>query len=281
MATIILTLPIPEELHELLVAELSDLDFDAFEQDGSKLIAYGPASRWNDVSRQQIETWLHMQGLEPVFQEEVAPEVNWNARWEASIEPIAVGPFLIKPSWHEVPEEHAGREVLEIDPKMSFGTGYHPSTRLALRFLLGVIESGDRVLDAGCGTGILALAALRLGASRAIGFDIDPWAGVNADENAARNGLADRLEVREGSIEIIPENDFDVILANINRNALISLLPEFVARMKSEGRLVMAGLLRMDREDMLAVAERVELALQDEASEEEWWSGVWRLANQA
>jgi ribosomal protein L11 methyltransferase len=274
MQTLALTVRLPEHYHEALIAELSDLDFTAFEEGEDQVVAYVPAVRWNGVRREQVEGWLIGLGLPPEVSEEVMPDENWNARWEETIEPQAVGRFLIKPTWHPVPPEHKDKIVLEVDPKMAFGTGYHASTRLALRFLPGLVRGGERVLDAGTGTGILALAALKLGAGRAIGFDIDPWAQVNAEENAERNGLSDRLEVREGSLEVIPETEFDAVLANINRNVLLSMLPEFAARLVPGGRIVLAGLLREDREDVLAAVEAAGLALYDEAAEGEWWSCV-------
>ena len=276
MQTLILTVHAPAELHELLIAELSDLDFTAFEEAEGRIIAYGPANRWSDASRQQVEAWLHGSGLPVSMEEEIAPDINWNERWEASIEPLPVGPFLIVPSWKDVGEAPAGLEILQIDPKMAFGTGYHASTRLALRFLPDVVHGGEKVLDAGCGTGILALAALKLGAGSAVGFDFDPWARINAEENAERNGLDGRLVVREGSTETVPERDFDLVLANINRNALLAMLPWLRDARRGDGPIVLAGLLVEDRERVLAEAEAAGLDLQAEAAEDEWWSCVLR-----
>jgi ribosomal protein L11 methyltransferase len=272
--TLILTIHAPDELHELLIAELADIDFTAFEEDDGVVRAYGPAERWSDVRRQQVEQWLLGVGSPFSMEEQIAPDTNWNERWEASIEPLAVGPFLVTPSWKRPSEPPAGQVVLEIDPKMAFGTGYHASTRLALRFLPGLVRGGERVLDAGCGTGILAIAALKLGADRAVGFDIDPWSRVNAEENAERNGLADRLVVREGSTEVVPERDFDLVLANINRNALIEMLPWLTAARRDRGPIVLAGLLSEDRARLATEARAQGLSILDEAIEDEWWSCV-------
>ena len=272
--TIELTLHLPDDLHELLIAELLELDFDGFVQEDDRLLAYLPAPRWNDVKREHIERWLLAHGTDaPLEERPVAPQ-NWNAQWEETIRPIAVGPFLVKPTWTSAPEEHADKMLLEIDPKMSFGTGYHESTRLALRFLPGLVRQGDRVLDAGTGTGILAIAALRLGAASAIAFDIDPWAQENAVENFLLNGVSKQVDFREGGIEVVPEEDFDLLLANINRNVLLDLLPAFAAKMRADGRLVLAGLLRQDREQMLAVADEHAFTLAHEATEGAWWAVV-------
>jgi ribosomal protein L11 methyltransferase len=274
LPTVKLSIRLPLHLQELALADLADLDFDAFEEGEDGFVAYAPAARWNDVKREHVERMLASLGAPVSLEEEIIPDENWNARWEASIQPLEVGPFLVKPSWHHVDPLDDARIILEIDPKMSFGTGYHPSTRFALRFLPGIVRGGELVLDAGCGTGILALAALKLGARDAIGFDIDPWASVNAEENAARNGLASRFEVREGSLEVVPESGFDIVLANINRNVLLDLLPALTGRLRASGVLVLAGLLREDRAVMIAALERVGRHIDVEATEDEWWAAV-------
>ncbi len=274
MKTVELVLRVPERYHEFLIAELSDLDFESFAEDNDRLRAYAPATRWNAASREQVEHWLRTRDLPDTFEERIVEDENWNARWEETIRPLAVGRFLIKPTWAEVPPEHADKVLLEIDPKMSFGTGYHESTRLALRFLPGLLDGGEAVLDAGTGTGVLGIAALKLGAASALGFDIDPWASTNATENALLNGVADRFEVREGSLDVVPESGFELVFANINRNVLVDLLPGFAAKLAPHGRLVLAGLLRTDREMMAEAIHQAGLHLYDEATENEWWSAV-------
>ena len=287
MKTLELVLHVPDRYHEFLIAELVDLDFDSFEQGDERLAAYVPAARWNDVRRETVERWLRVHGLPDTFEERIVRDENWNARWEETVRPLAVGRFLIKPTWADLPPEHADKLLLEIDPKMSFGTGYHESTRLVLRFLPGLVHGGERVLDAGTGTGVLAIAALKLGAASAVGFDIDPWAQTNATENALLNGVADRFEVREGSLDAVPEDGFDLVFANINRNALLELMPGFAAKLaqpapaKAGGRLVLAGLLRTDREVMRDAVRAAGLAVYDEATENEWWSLIARRADAA
>lgn len=272
MKTVELVLSVPERYHEFLIAELSDLDFESFTAEEDRLAAYAPASRWDQVAREQLERWLRMHGLPERFGERIVPDENWNARWEETIRPLAVGRFLIRPTWASTPPEHADKVLLEIDPKMSFGTGYHESTRLVLRFLPALVRGGERVLDAGTGTGVLAIAALKLGGAAAVGFDVDPWAQVNAVENALLNGVGDRFEVREGSLETAPEDGFDLVLANINRNALLEMLPGLAAKLAEGGRLVLAGLLQTDRETMLGAIRAAGLGVYDEATEGEWWS---------
>ena len=134
---------------------------------------------------------------------------------------------------------------------MAFGTGYHATTRVMLEWLPEVIQEGDTVLDAGTGTGILAIAALKLGAESAFGFDIDEWSKTNAQENILLNGV-ENFEVKLGSTEVIPDGKkYDVILANINRNALIDLVPVLLTFLKEGGKLLLSGLLEEDEPIML------------------------------
>lgn len=272
VVTLALTLRVPEEHQEWLIAELAEWGLDAFEPDEKTLKAYGPAAAWSDTAREHVEGWLAARGLPTAIEERAIEPEDWNARWEASIRPVAVGSFVIAPTWAAPGPEHAGRTLLRIDPKMSFGTGYHPSTRLALSFLPALVRGGERVLDVGTGTGVLALAALKLGAATAVGVDIDPWSVANARENAALNGLSDRFEAREGSTEDVPERGFSLVCANIIRTVLVALLPDLAARLAPDGALVLAGLLTKERGAMLDAAALHSLMLVTEASEGEWWA---------
>ena len=277
LVTIALTVQLPDEFHELLIAELADQGFDAFERLDKAVVGYAPPSVWTGVAREAVARWLRAHDLPEDFEEQTIPQENWNEHWEESITPIVVGPFLIAPTWAEVPVTN-DKTLLRIDPKMSFGTGYHASTRLVLRFLPGLVRDGMRMLDAGTGTGILAVAALKLGADTVLGFDVDPWSVTNAVESAELNGVADQFEVREGSIEIVPETEFDLVLANINRNTLGTMLPELAEKLTQEGRLVLAGLLQTDRDEIVQLIHEVNLTLYDEATEDEWWSAVCERA---
>ncbi len=267
-----LTIPLPDALHEWLIAELTDLDFEGFVEEDETLKAYLPASAWTDVKRMFVEGWLVQQGLDPHFEERVVTEQNWNAAFEATIEPVSAGPFVIRPTWAVPDPEDAGQIEILIDPKMSFGTGHHESTRLVLEMLPHFVAPHARVLDAGTGTGVLAIAALKLGAASALTFDIDPWAEENAGENFALNGVQDMAEVRIGSVEVVPERDFDVVIANIHREVLLALLPDLVARLAAAGTLVLAGLLRTDADAIREAAAQEALSPVRDAAEGAWWA---------
>ena len=274
MDTVELTVYVQEEWQEFLIAELGDLDFVVFRQDDAAVNAYIPAPRWNDVKREHVEHWLRSHGLIVPVEESVIRSQNWNERWEETIQPVAIGPFLVKPTWADVPDAHRDKILLEIDPKMSFGTGYHASTRLALRFLPDLVNAGDHVLDAGAGTGILAIAAVKLGAEWAVAFDHDPWSQQNAVENFYLNAVDAKVAFRHGSIDQVPESSFDLILANINRSALLSMFSAFAQKIKLDGRIILSGLLGRDHDRLLAAAAEHRLAAVKEAAEGEWWTVV-------
>ena len=274
MKTIELEIPVNGDAQEYLVAELADLGFEGFVQEDACLKAYIEARLWDGTKRDWIEQWLVGQGVEEPMTEHVIDAQNWNARWEETVQPVAVPPFIIKPTWADLPPEHEDKILLEVDPKMSFGTGYHESTRLMLRLMPDVVKEGDSVLDAGTGTGILAIAAARLGARRAVGFDFDEWSYPNATENVLLNGFADRIDIIEGYLEDVPPETFDVILANINLNALLGLLGSFHQRLVPHGHLVMAGMLIGDRERMSEALISAGFEITSERTENDWWAVV-------
>lgn len=274
--TLRLSLPAPADGdREPLLADLADLGFDAFEEPDDALVAYMPAPRWDGAARETVAALLRRRGLDDAeMAEEVVPDQDWNAAWEASLEPVSAGPFVVAPTWAELPPGTDPAVALRIDPKMAFGTGYHETTRICLRLLADAVPDGATVLDVGTGTGLLAIAALRLGASSAVGVDVDPWSVTNGRENAERNGVADRLEVREGSLEVVPEGPFGLVVANIIRSILEPMLP-LVAE-KAAGPVVLSGLLATERDRIVGVMAGLGFTLGEEASENEWWGGVWR-----
>lgn len=268
---ITLEISIPFEYQELLIAELLDMDFDGFEQEDNQLNATIPQNRFSDVIREAIEEWLSLQPYPArIIGEHSDEQRDWNEEWERSIKPLVIGCFFVKPTWINEPTPD-GKILLEIDPKMAFGTGYHESTRLMLRLLPTAILQGDAVLDVGTGTGILSIAALKLGAVSAFGFDTDEWSHKNAWENAVINKVTDSYKIAEGSFDVVPESsEYDVILANINRNTLLEMQKSLVKHLKPGGRLLLSGLLKIEKQMMLQAPEFSRLKLENELQEGEW-----------
>jgi len=264
-----------EELRDRIVALLGQLGFEGFWEDGSILRSYISESRWTPAMPEEVERTVNLitrssRSTRPAITTRRIEEKNWNEEWEKTIRPIHVSErTVITPSWH--PYERApGELVLTIDPKMSFGTGYHESTRLILRLLEQNIRTGDSVLDMGTGTGVLAIAAVKLGAADATGVDVDEWSYDNACENIRLNHVEDRITILHGDIAATPAGPFTLILANIQRTVLLEMLPALVRRLRTGGRLLLAGLLREDREIMVEQLGRDGMTLLDEVSENEW-----------
>lgn len=265
-----LCIVLADDFHELLIAELFDLDFEGFEEEDNLLLASIPASSFGYSKREEIERLLHQFSADSFIQsEEVINPQNWNKTWEQSIKPQSIGSFYVRPTWAEKKDDTDLVELL-IDPKMAFGTGYHATTRLILKWLPEVISKGDVVLDAGTGTGILAIGALKLGAESAFGFDIDEWSKDNAEENMLLNGVSN-FEVELGSLEVIPKGiKYDVILANINRNALIELIPQLLPYLRKGGKLLLSGLLHEDEETIRGLDSVKTIHHHETRSQQEW-----------
>jgi ribosomal protein L11 methyltransferase len=184
------------------------------------------------------------------IEENIYENKNWNEEWEHSINIIEVSDkIVIKPTFRNYIAK-PGQIVLIIDPKMSFGTGEHQTTQLVLILLEKYVSSGARVLDVGSGSGILAIASLKLGAQHATAIDIDDWCYNNAIENSKLNNVDDAIDVIQGEITDIKVTDFDLILANIQKNILLDIAPEIYSRLKPGGIIILSGLLDYDEADI-------------------------------
>lgn len=261
MKYIKLVIEVADEYQESLIAELFDMDFDGFEQRDGQIITYITKENFGIGDREHIDQLLAAYpGDGFVKSEEVVADQNWNEQWEQTIQAQTVGQFFIKPTWSRdtVPSK---KILLEIDPKMSFGTGYHETTRLILGLLPSAVNKGDELIDAGTGTGILSIAAIKLGANHAFAFDIDEWSIENTKENILLNEVADSITVQKGSSELIPEGtQADLILANIERNTILEILSDLEQALKAGGNLILSGLLKGDKEVVLdTLGDRFEI----------------------
>lgn len=253
-----LALPPGDAVRDLLPALMTELGFEGFLEDDRGMHCYAKLERVQDPIESTVNDFCrqyHLPAVQLIGTTEIQGR-NWNEEWEQSIQPIQVtDKIMITPSWH--PVDDPMKMVLIIDPKMTFGTGYHESTRLMLRLLERHIVANCTVLDVGTGTGILAIAAVKLGAASAVAVDTDDLSLDNGAENARRNHVADRIDIRVGSMECVHEKSFDLILANIIKNTIIELMDDIVHKVSPGGMVLFAGLLTEDR-DVIAhrMAER-------------------------
>jgi ribosomal protein L11 methyltransferase len=202
---------------------------------------------------------------------------DWALTWKKGLEPRRVTDrIVVKPTWTEW-EREGDEVVIDVDPQMAFGTGEHATTRGCLRLLDSVIETGDRVLDVGSGSAILAIAAARLGAGEVVAVEYDADANLNARENLERNGVADRVRIIEALADselLATLGRFDVVLANILSGVIRPLLPAFRSALAEGGRLIVSGILQVETDEVVRDAAACGLRVVREDREDEWWSAL-------
>lgn len=233
-----------EEQGEIITALLADYPFEAFDGDETQLRAYIQLAEY-EVCRDEVEQLLSEQQLS--FSAAQVEQQNWNAEWESEWEAVDVGgerPLRIRASHHEPAPE--GVLDVVIAPRMSFGTGHHTTTALMAQTIASMGVEGQSGLDMGCGTGVLAIVAIGCGAERMMAVDIDDWACDSCRDSMALSGVAERIDVRCGSIDAVRGEHYDFVVANINRNILIDMMPSFAELLGAGGRLLMSGFLVED-----------------------------------
>jgi ribosomal protein L11 methyltransferase len=218
----------------------------------------------------------HLQafGLGPIGEmivREIADE-DWLESWKAQFTPIRVGRFLVRPTWTQDVRADGAIELV-LDPGMAFGTGLHPTTRGCLTLLQRIEPMPDRCFDVGTGSGILGLAALRLGAGRVMGLDTDPIAVTAAKANAAVNGLTDAFEARQGTVTLASsEEPYPLVLANLVANVLIQLAQALAANTSPGGTLIASGIIEPRGDEVLASLRAAGFELIDRLDDAEWIS---------
>jgi ribosomal protein L11 methyltransferase len=267
-------LTVSAEYTEMLMAELAELGFESFVETDEGLEAYIPEL---DFSEESLHEMLaRYQSVTAIGHSWKALEKkNWNEEWERSYEPIEVGRDVrVRALFHE-PDDRFRFELL-ITPKMSFGTGHHETTWLVMNEQLSLPHQGLDVLDVGCGTGILAILARKLGAAELLAFDIDEWAVENTRENFSLNEISESAEVFQGTITEVPEHRrFGGILANINRNILLNEIPRYVQHLLPAGWLVVSGFYETDAPDIIRCAEAQGLTCQRMQTRNQWATVVF------
>jgi ribosomal protein L11 methyltransferase len=209
---------------DLLINAMSEIGFDTFEDIEGGFKAYIPTSDLKEVELEQLKG-IFKEMFSFNYSSVDIPHQNWNELWESNFEPLQVAHrCYIRATFHDAKPEF-DYEII-IDPKMAFGTGHHQTTALMMEFMLEENFSGQRVLDMGCGTGILAILASKMGAKELVAIDYDDICYESTLENSALNGI-DNIEAICGSKEVIPDVKFDTILANINRNILLDQLDSY------------------------------------------------------
>lgn len=251
--------------YDILISELGDLGFDSFTENETGFDAFIS----EDLEKEMDVSLLQFDDFKFSFEKEKIQQANWNAEWEKNFEPVLVDDLLvIRAPFH--PSNKNVKFEIEIMPKMSFGTGHHDTTWLMCKQLFDCDLKQKLVLDMGCGTGVLAILAKKLGAKNVIGIDIDEWSVENAIENCNANNCGD-IEIKLGDKEVLNDyKNFDVILANINKNVLKVQLPLYSKLLNVNGTLLLSGFFTTDVEELEKLAQTLNLKLLQTFTKNSW-----------
>lgn len=259
-----------EDMSDILTAYLADYPFESFDMEATAervvLRAYIFADGWAEC-REEVLGLVAEYG--ELLSETVIEDENWNAQWETmGFERVEIEDVMVIRAPHHEPAKEGVIDIV-VAPQMSFGSGHHQTTRLMCRFIHALKPKG-KVLDVGCGTGVLSLAALRCGAESADAIDIDIWSVESAKESARLNDLAECIEVIHGTVESIAGRCYDLVVANINRNIILADIAQYVAALEQGGALLLSGFLAEDVEDITRAATALGLTFEECLMEDEW-----------
>jgi len=227
---------------EILIAELGYAGFESFVENEDGVIAYIQKEEFRDDILDDIFV-LKNEEFKIAYQKEEIAQVNWNEEWEKNFNPIKIeNTVYIRAPFHK--KEDLKFDIV-IEPKMSFGTGHHQTTHMMVKHLLNVYLKDKTVLDMGCGTGVLAILAEMLGAKKLDAIDIDNWCYLNSIENVERNNCT-KINVFEGDASLLINKNYDVIIANINRNILLNDIKTYCNVLAENGVLLLSGFYQED-----------------------------------
>jgi ribosomal protein L11 methyltransferase len=255
-----------EPATEILIAELGNVGFESFVENDKGLIAYIQKENWNEALLEGIFI-LNSDEFSIAYTQHEVSQTNWNAAWEENFEAIEVDNMVsIRAPFHENPNL---KYAIVIEPKMSFGTGHHETTHMMVQHLLQLELENKKVLDMGCGTGILAIFAEMRGAKPTDAIDIDNWCYLNSIENVARNNC-EHISVFEGDSTLLTDKKYDVIIANINRNILLMDMEIYTNCLNEKGVLLLSGFYKEDIPMIDAAVSKYQLKLETTLERNNW-----------
>lgn len=232
-----------QDINDILVAELNEIGYESYDQTEDGLNAY-ILEKFFDIEKVKQLQVNEIPNITIEYTFEVIKTQNWNAVWESNFEPILVDDLcLIKAPFHK--DTPKTKYEIIIEPKMSFGTGHHETTYLMLKTMLDHNFEEKNILDMGCGTGVLSILASIKGAKEITAIDIDEWAYNNTIENIEKNNCSN-IKVFMGDADLLKEQQFDIIIANINRNILLNDIKHYAKVLKQNGTLLLSGLYSKD-----------------------------------
>ena len=266
--------------HELYIALLAGEGIEYFQEEDKRLLAYLPEKEWTKEKDQAIRSLLLERfGSTTPFETNLIADRNWNAEWEANLQPIEISDRLLIVQKNSTVTPKPGQIVIEINPKMSFGTGYHATTRLMLRQMEQLDLKEKKIMDIGTGTALLAIAARKLGNTQPIlAFDNNSWAVENALENVLENSAEEitiELLDAEEDLVINLRKGYELILANINKNVLDRILP-VIRKYAPEATVLLSGILVYDEPWLKKLLKKLGYEIAQTIYEDEWLSSLVR-----
>ncbi len=265
--------PYSDDFSDIVVAEIADLGFESYVNEDPYLKAYIPVNQFSERHLKLILSGIDRDLFDLSYTTNYVKEQNWNAVWEASFEPIVIGRCTVKAHFHKgLPRT---KYTITITPKMAFGTGHHQTTSLMMEAMQREEKTlkGLKVLDMGCGTGILAILAAKMKAEFPVhAIDIDPTAVYSVRENAWKNRVHEAVDARYGDASLIQAGRYDVILANINRNILLQDMSTYSRGLRPGGMLIISGFYTQDLPMLIEEAERQSLKFEYELVKDNWVS---------
>lgn len=266
-----------EYLRDLIIAQLTDINFLGFKETENGIQCYIQKELWTNENIETLNEILKLNNLDINQSIEIIEleEQNWNKTWENSLKPIEVGKnFVITQSWNDV--QNSPKIKLIIDPKMSFGTGFHETTRLMIEQMENINFLNKSVLDIGTGTGILSFVAEKLSAKRILGIDIDSWSFENVLENKEKNNLQN-CEFKLATLDKLEDEKFDIILANITKNTIIDLSNIFNNFLKQKGQLIISGFFENEIDEITTSLNKSAFSIKYLSKENQWASALFEL----
>jgi ribosomal protein L11 methyltransferase len=252
---------------DIIVAKLNEIDFESYAEDANGVKAYVQTLLLNENAVKEIISEV-AELCELTFSISKVKQENWNKQWESNFDPVVINDkCVIRAHFHQ-PIPDVDFEII-ITPKMSFGTGHHETTSLVMNEMFSLEFNNKSVLDMGCGTGVLAILASKLGANSLVGIDFDQWAVENAEENSVLNSI-DNIDYIHGDADAIGDATFDIIVANINRNIILQDIEKYVGAMNVKSEIIFSGFLKEDIPLILEKSEQLGLDLVVSKNKNKW-----------
>lgn len=266
---------------DLLADSMAEAGFESFEDTDEGMSGYVQKELFNRDKFDEILSSFPLEKTKISYSIENAENKDWNEVWEQNgFDPIDIDDeIVIVDCNHKSKCQNKDAQLIVIDAKLAFGTGTHETTQMIVSTLLHIDVRGKHVLDCGCGTGILSISALKIGADNAVGYDIDEWSVENTKHNAAINGVENRLSVFHGDASVIGKEikgAFDIVLANINRNILLHDMPVFKKALVPDGLLILSGFYKNDLPKLKNEAHELGLKFMSQQSKDNWCCAVFK-----